>query len=186
MRISFKRSLVPLAVVVLASRSVLAQDNTSALPRYDPSNRSQVQAASKDIGGGILAIKTYPVDGSGNPGTTISTPTLTAYFSETLSSTAVQVKGTAATVYGFNIINPNPVPIYVHKYNSLAASVTVGTTVQAEAPWAIPANGVLFLPKNGLTHGSFATALTIAATTTATSAGNTAPTSPLIISIGYQ
>lgn len=190
MRTSSKRSLVALAIALLAVHFAFAQDNGSALPRYNASNENQVQAASKDIGGGVLAIKTIAVDASGNPLTgttaTISTPTLTSYFSEALSNTAVQIKASSATVYGFTIINTNPVPVYVHKYNSLSAGVTVGTTTQADAPWAVPANGFFFLPKNGLTHGTFATAFTIAATTSPFSNVSTAPATPLVISIGYQ
>lgn len=108
------------------------------------------------------------------------------YFSESLSSTAVQASTGASNVRGFMIYNPNNVPIFVHKYDALIANVTVGTTAQNSAPWPVASNGFLWLVANGQSHGYYATGLAIAATTTATSAGTTAPSSPLIISISFQ
>jgi hypothetical protein len=108
------------------------------------------------------------------------------FSSETLSNTPVAVKTSAGALLGWNIINPNATPSYVHCYNAAAGSVTVGTTSQARAPIAIPANGVMFVAANGNVQAAFTTAITVAATTSPLSNVSTAPTTPLVVTLQFN
>jgi hypothetical protein len=97
-----------------------------------------------------------------------------------LTNSAQAIKASAGQVYGWYIMNPNGVTIYVHIYNVAAASVTVGTTT-ALMNLAIPAGSAAnILGTQGI---SFDTAMSCAATTTG--GGNTAPTTALEAMIFY-
>jgi hypothetical protein len=109
----------------------------------------------------------------------------TEYFSESLSSTPLQVKASSARLLGYKLTNTNGVPIYVHFYDALSANVTVGTTLQAEMI-PVPATGAVLIPINGVAQKLFSTALTIAATTLPLFSGTTAPTTALVVTISYE
>jgi hypothetical protein len=97
-----------------------------------------------------------------------------------LTATAQVIKASAGQVYGWYIMNPNGVTIYVHIYNVAAASVTVGTTT-ALMNIAIPAGSAAnIIGTQGIT---FDTAMSCAATTTG--GGNTAPSTALEVMIFY-
>ena len=97
-----------------------------------------------------------------------------------LVATAQVVKGSAGQVYGISIYNPNTAAMFVHLYNTAAASVTVGTTNPLRS-WTIPPGSAL---EREITHGlAFGTAISAAATTTA--GGNTAPGTGLDVEVEY-
>lgn len=108
------------------------------------------------------------------------------YFSESVSNTPIAVKATGGQVHGWNITNPNSVPVYLHFYNAVTGSVTVGTTAQATAPIAIPATGAFFVRNSSPPQNVFTAAITIAATTSPLSSVSTAPASPIVVSILFQ
>lgn len=105
---------------------------------------------------------------------------LTGYMNAALTSTAIQVVSGIHRLHYYHIYNPNAATIFVQLYNTLSASVTVGTTTAFQ---------VLAIPAGGALDGSYpvplnwSVAITIAATTTAT--GNTAPTTALVVNLGY-
>jgi hypothetical protein len=92
-----------------------------------------------------------------------------------LVGTAVAIKASAGTLYSLVITNTHSATQYVQVWDTAAASVTVGTTAP-KLTVAIPTAATLVVPLGaiGLTFG---TAISIAATTTATGAtGATAST----------
>ena len=100
-----------------------------------------------------------------------------------LSNTDVAVKASAGRVYSWYFKNPDEADAaWVHFYNATAANVTVGTTVPV---WSVevPAGGTnqyaFTVPM------SFATAITIAATTSPAHDVSTAPSSALYAFVGY-
>lgn len=100
-----------------------------------------------------------------------------------LSNTDVTVKATAGRVYSWYFKNPDAThAAWVHFYNATIANVTVGTTIPV---WSVevPANGtneyVFVVPM------SFATAITIAATSSEAHDVSTAPTTALVAFVGY-
>ncbi len=106
----------------------------------------------------------------------------TAIYNNTaLSSTKQAANASAGNLYGYHIYNPNSVVIYIQLFNVASASVTVGSTAPT-AVIAVPAGGWA-----DATPGvpiAFATALTIAATTTSTGSGT--PTTALLCNIWYK
>lgn len=105
----------------------------------------------------------------------------TIYKNAALKATKAQVKGSGANLYGYHIYNLDSSVTYLQFFNVLAAGVTVGTTVP-DFVLVVPANGWLdlagFLPPI-----SFATALTVAATTTYS--GLTAQSNGLVVNLLY-
>lgn len=111
------------------------------------------------------------------------------FYSKTLSNTPVQVTTGPTRVYGYKIINDNDQPVFIHVYDALAGSVTVGTTAQTKMPWPGRANGYDYLVRNGSVHEQFTVGLTIAATMGPTGDkdnSTTAPTIPISIVVFYQ
>lgn len=105
---------------------------------------------------------------------TTSTPNTTGGWSVSsqtaLSNSKTSVKGSSGNFGGYMFYNPNSSAVYIQVWDVASASVTVGTTAPT---YVIPlpataAANVEF--SNGINH---ATAITVAATTTAT--GSTAP-----------
>lgn len=102
--------------------------------------------------------------------------------SSILVATAQAVKAAAGKVYGYYLYNPESAVMFVHFYNTAAASVTVGTTSPLFT-LAIPAGSAanLGITDMGVTFG---TAISVSATTTA--GGNTAPTTGVSAVIWYK
>jgi hypothetical protein len=102
--------------------------------------------------------------------------------SSILVATAQAIKATAGQLYGYYIYNVEAAVMYVHFYNTAAASVTVGTT-NPMFTVAVPAGAAANL---SLTHGiAFSNAgWSCAATTTA--GGNTAPTTGVSLVAWYK
>lgn len=103
------------------------------------------------------------------------------YNNTALSSTKQAANASAGNMYGYHIYNPNSVVIYVQLFNVASASVTVGTTAPT-AVLAVPPLG--WADASPATPIAFSTALTIAATTTATGSGT--PTTALLCNIWYK
>lgn len=100
-----------------------------------------------------------------------------------LSNTDVTVKASAGRVYSWYFKNPHATDTaWVHFYNALIANVTVGSTVPV---WSVevPAGGTnefeFTVPM------TFATGITIAATTSPVHTVSTAPTTALQAFVGY-
>ena len=133
----------------------------------------------------IPAIQTHAITGS----VSVSSTTIGAsasvvghswYYNAALSNTDVAVKVTAGRVYGYDFYNPNTTGAYIQFFNALIANVTPGTTVPTFSIFLPPLSGrdmYNTVPK------SFATAITICATTTAT--GGTAPALPVEARVDY-
>lgn len=138
----------------------------------------------------IPAIQTHPITGTVTA--TVASTSIAAlatvvgqvlFRDVALSNTDVTVKASAGRVYSYYFKNPHATDTaWVHFYNALIASVTVGTTVPV---WSVevPAGGTneveFTVPL------SFATGITIAATTSSTHTVSTAPTTALIAFVGY-
>lgn len=87
-----------------------------------------------------------------------------------LSNTNSQVKNGAGTLGGYYIYNPNALVTYVQIYDTATGSITVGTTTPKLSYGIPPLSAANIEFTNGV---NFATAICVAATTTAT--GATAP-----------
>lgn len=98
-----------------------------------------------------------------------------------LTNTKTQVKASAGTVGGYIIHNPNTSAIWIQVWDVANGSITVGTT---SPTWTIP------IPAGSTANVEFtcginhATAINVAATTTAT--GSTAPTTAATATILYK
>lgn len=106
---------------------------------------------------------------------------LTPYRNTALSNSDQAVKASAGRLYTYHIQNPNfDSDVFVHLYDASTASVTVGTTTPTWT-WWIPAGGAV----DGVWPVPliFATAITVAAVTTLT--GSVAPTSGVLVNLGY-
>lgn len=110
----------------------------------------------------------------------------TMYRNVDVDETEDQVKGSAGQVYWIQCSNIDATPIYLHFYNNLAASVTVGTTTP-DLTFLVPSQGdangagfVLSIP-NGI---AFSTGITVAATTTVGGAAGPG-TNEVLLNLGY-
>lgn len=111
-----------------------------------------------------------------------ATSTGTAIYNNTaLSSTKQAANASAGNLYGYHIYNPNSIVIYIQLFNVASAGVTVGSTAPT-AVIAVPPLG--WADATPATPIAFATALTIAATTTSTGSG--APTTALLCNLWYK
>lgn len=111
------------------------------------------------------------------------------YRSTALSSTKVQVKGSAGNVYGWNFINTNTSDVFVKFYDGLAANVTVGTTTPV-LTILVPAasgssNGLFFQDINPDPQEVFTAGITIACVTGLADSSTTAPTTAIHASVRY-
>ena len=104
-----------------------------------------------------------------------------AFRNSAVLASAIAVKSSAGNLYMVHIENSNSSKAYLQFYDLGAGSVVVGTTTPT-LTLLIPATGGYdgFLP----VPFAFATAISIAATTTAT--GGTAPGTGLLVNIGYK
>lgn len=110
---------------------------------------------------------------------TLSLPDPAPLFDSDADNSAQAIKASTGRLFSLDVINPNPTACYVQLFNAATASVTVGTTVPNYVIY-VPANGSVSKDWPGL---FFATAITYAATTTATGAGD--PTTGLTLSASY-
>lgn len=87
-----------------------------------------------------------------------------------LSTTVKQIKATNGIVSIVHCWNPNSTPIYVQLFNAVPANVTLGTTPSvAFVPIAATSTGGWSI--SPLSLGGFSTAISVAATTTASGSG---------------
>ena len=110
---------------------------------------------------------------------------MTSIFTKTaLTASVVNVKTAPGWLSALVVGNPNAAASYVQLFNSLAANVSLGTTVPY-ACFYIPANSnlVLAFGANVDCLPEFPVALSIAATTTST--GSSAPSSNLPNTVIY-
>jgi hypothetical protein len=94
--------------------------------------------------------------------------------STALTNSAQEIKGSAGSLKGWYIYNPNTSVAYVPVYNTAAAGVTVGTTTPLFVIAVPPGSATNVSYHGGI---AFGTAISWAATSTA--AGNGAPTTAL-------
>lgn len=104
----------------------------------------------------------------------------TPFFTAALTAKQA-VKTSKGILTYYHIENPNTADAWVQIFDTALAGVTVGTTTPKMALW-VSGNGAL---DTALTSpAEFATAITIAATTTPT--GSTAPSTGLVVTLLYQ
>lgn len=135
--------------------------------------------AADDVGGVYYQRikRSYGPDGSASDGLSIKRVA-------TLSNTATEVKDAAGQVHGWHIHNPNSSIAYVHIYNIVDTSVTVGTSTPA-ITLALPSNSTATIGVDGVfpIPITFDTAISLAATTTI--AGSTAPSTGILVNLFY-
>lgn len=104
-----------------------------------------------------------------------------SYSWNSIKATATSIKGSAGQVYGRYIYNNNSSVMYVQFFNTASGSVTLGTTTPVYSIGIPATSGAnVFIPQ-GIAHS---TAITIAATTTATGSSN--PTNNVDINIFFK
>lgn len=97
--------------------------------------------------------------------------------------TAVAVKATSGTVYAVEVLNPSNAAVhYVRLWDTASGSVTVGTTAPI---MIIPVPASANVSVAFLGGYAFGTAITVATTTSAGTAGSTGPTSDIVVRIVY-
>lgn len=104
------------------------------------------------------------------------------YRNTNLLAADVEVKPVEGKVFWIDIHNPNAAVEFVHFYDATAANVTVGTTTPVFSV-SVASSGQRHIPPQDLPYYEFETAITIAASTTAT--GAVAPGTGLVVHIGY-
>ena len=119
----------------------------------------------------------------------IGSPTNEFVFTDTaMGNTADGIKSASTVLYAVTVDNTANVAAasYVKLYNVASGSVVVGTTVPDEVIY-VPANSII--TRNFWTKAApgvtFATALSAACLTTGGTAGATAPSSSVIVSVNY-
>lgn len=100
-----------------------------------------------------------------------------------LTNSPVAVKASAGNLYGVSFVNTGNVTAFVQMFDLATVSVTLGTTPPKLAFW-IPPGGSWEEKFPDEAKVSFATAITVAATTTAT--GGTAPATGVLANIIYK
>lgn len=140
-----------------------------------------------DHTGGSYSVASVAVDQDGLPipstSPSATAPGMDTYRNAALSNTDQPVKASAGNLYSWQAQNPDTVnDVWLHFYDAATANVTPGTTTPKLSFW-IPAGGA-----NGEVLGdvpyTFATAITVAATTTPT--GGTAPATAIVMTAGYK
>lgn len=131
--------------------------------KRDPNYAPTIQGV--DMTTGLLATNIY-VDETTHRllVSAVITAAITIAKTDALQATATAVKTSAGSLYGYHIYNPNATVAYLHFYNLSTGSTTVGSSTRIRT-LAVPAGGVidtaLIIPI------AFSTAITVAATTTA-------------------
>lgn len=97
-----------------------------------------------------------------------------------IDNTAQTLKASMGWLSGLHVQNPNAADAWLHFYDLAAGSVTVGTTTP-KLSFVVPANGAYAEEFDEI---AFETALTYAASTTAT--GGTDPTTGLVGNLFYR
>lgn len=100
-----------------------------------------------------------------------------------LTNSAVQVVSGQHNLQTMVLYNPNGSVEYVQLFDVLAAGVTLGTTIP-KMVIPIPASTAIDLPIENSAQVTFFTAISVAATTTAT--GSTAPSTGITANIIFQ
>ena len=100
-----------------------------------------------------------------------------------LTNSLVAVKTSAGSLYGFDFVNTGNAAAYVQIFDAAPGSVTLGTTPPKLSKW-VPPGGSWEEKFAGEGRINFSTAITIAATSTAT--GNGAPNAPLLANVNYK
>ncbi len=102
-----------------------------------------------------------------------------------ITNVAIDVSGGApATLWGWNIINPNATPVYVKIYDLAAGSVVVGATAIVMT-LMIPGNGSVFQEPN-VRQLACSTALSLAAVTGLADANAVAPASAILVEMKFK
>lgn len=109
---------------------------------------------------------------------TMPQPDPVPFFDGDVNNTAQTIVQAPVRLFSIDVINPNSSPAYLQLFDAALASVTVGTTTPSYVLY-VPASGSISKDFEGGAY--FATAATMAATTTATGAGN--PTTALVVSV---
>lgn len=106
----------------------------------------------------------------------------TAFRNTGVTNTAVAVKASAGCLYYYHVYNTNTSDVFLQIYDVASGSVTVGTTTPTYTLVVPAGGGILDSPFSAPMN--FSTAITIAVTTTAT--GGTAPSTALLVNMGYK
>ena len=140
---------------------------------------------------GLTTINTTlgtPFQAGGSIGNTAFAATLgttngwTPKLANGLTTTVLSVKSSAGQISTLQCYNPNSTQAYVQIFNIASGSVTLGTSTPAlSIPIAPTSTGGLALANPGI---NFSTAISIAATTTAT--GSTAPSTALDCNVVFN
>lgn len=117
-------------------------------------------------------------------------PGFAKYRNTALSSTQQQVKGGAANIFGFTLINAGTATAYVKIYDGLAANVTVGTTVPIAVIPVPPASSgvpatIMYAPGT-ISYRFVNFGLTIAAVTGLADNSTTAPSTAIYMEALYK
>lgn len=119
----------------------------------------------------------------------VSSPSNETIFTDSaMGSTADGVKSSSTVVYSISVDNSSNggAAAYVKLYNATSGSVTVGTTVPDEVILVPPGAIVVQSYFTGANPGkSFGTALSACCVTTGGTAGTTAPSSSVTVSITH-
>lgn len=170
------------------TNKLLVTPDSVALPANQSVNMSQINGVTTTMNNGVSGTGVQRVtiasDSTGQVAIAANaTSTGTSIYKNTaLSSTKAAANASAGNLFGYHIYNPNSAVTYVQFFNVASAGVTVGSTA-ADMILAIPASGWADSPASG-PPVAFGTALTVAATTTAT--GSSAPTTGLLVNLFYK
>ncbi len=125
-----------------------------------------------------------PVD----PGQSVLSAAADAIGCDTFRNQAVTTKlavlGGPGRWYGYHVFNPGALVAFLHFYDATLANVTVGTTVPKWTLGVPPGGGPDFVAM--ALPLTFATALTVAATTSQLHTGSTIPSTGLLVNLAVK
>jgi len=118
----------------------------------------------------------------------VQSPANEFIFTDTvIGNTVDAIKASSALVYSLQINNTgNATPVYVKLYNLAAGSVVVGTTAPDEVIY-VPGSAIIthVFATGGVPGKTFGTALSAICVTTGGTAGSSAPSSSVSLSVSY-
>ena len=173
---------VPVPVVANAGTNL----NTSALATESGGNLAAINLKLPSSLGAKTAVNSVSfVPATDAIFATTGETGLLSFRNTSLTNTASQIKATAGQTRGWNLINPNTVPVYIKFYDALAANVVVGTTAVLRT-LAIPSGGAFYLEAQSVSQDDFLTAISIACVTGLLDSNATAPAIAIHAEMRYK
>jgi hypothetical protein len=166
----------------------------AATPTFNIGTAPAIQLSTGANAIGSITNTAFGISGNlpafaATPTVNIGVAAISRYRNTALSATKQEIKAAAGDIYGWNLINPNTVDVYVKFYDSAVGGVTVGTTAPAftlMVPAASTAgSGLFFQDVLVMPQERFTTGITIACVTGIADNSTAAPATAIHASVRF-